>query len=231
MSHSTLAVTLRAMRAVLFDFDFTLADSTPGVLECFAYGFEQLGLPNCEAELVRRTIGLTLDEALRILHGIDDPIVARAFFDAFRERAADVMVENTRFLDGATRVVASLREAGLATAICSTKKRTHIEGVLERDGVVDLFDVVIGHEDVARAKPAPDALLAALSRLGVDADRALYVGDHPVDAQAAFGAGVAFVAVLTGPSLREEFGAHAVREYLASIDEVPRALRALRSAQ
>ncbi len=141
------------------------------------------------------------------------------------------MVPNTRFLDGATRVVAACRGAGYATAICSTKKRTHIEGVLERDGVVDLFDVVIGHEDVARAKPAPDALLAALSRLGVGAGRALYVGDHPVDAEAAAGAGVPFVAVLTGPSQRDEFGAHAVREFLASIDEVPRVLRALAGAQ
>jgi phosphoglycolate phosphatase len=95
---------------------------------------------------------------------------------------------------------------------------------------VDLFDVVIGHEDVARAKPAPDALVAALSRLGVGADRALYVGDHPVDAAAAAGAGVPFLAVLTGPSLRDEFGAHAVREYLASIDEVPAALLRLRTA-
>jgi phosphoglycolate phosphatase len=219
------------MRAVLFDFDFTLADSTPGVLACFAYGFARLGLPDVEAERVRRTIGLTLDEALRILHGIEDPAVARAFFDAFRERAADVMVPNTRFLEGATNVVAACRDAGFATAICSTKKRTHIEGVLERDGVADLFDVVIGHEDVARAKPAPDALLAALSRLDVGVDRALYVGDHPVDAEAAAGAQVAFVAVLTGPSRRDEFGAHAVREFLASIDEVPRVLRALAAAQ
>ena len=215
------------MRAVLFDFDFTLADSTPGVLDCFAYGFARLGLPNAPAERVRRTIGLTLDEALRILHGVEDPKLARAFFDAFRERAADVMVPNTRFLEGATRVVASCREAGFATAICSTKKRTHIEGVLERDGVVELFDVVIGHEDVARAKPAPDALHAALARLDVGAERALYVGDHPVDAEAAAGAGVPFVAVLTGPSQREEFGAHAVHEFLPSIDEVPRVLRAL----
>lgn len=215
------------MRAVLFDFDFTLADSTPGVLDCFAYGFERLGLPNVEAERVRRTIGLTLEEALRVLQGVEDPAAARAFFTAFRERAADVMVPNTRFLEGATRVVAACRAAGLVTAICSTKKRTHIEGVLERDGVADLFDVVIGHEDVARAKPAPDALVAALARLDVVAERALYVGDHPVDAEAAAGAGVAFVAVLTGPSRRDEFGAHAVREFLPSIDEVPRVLRAL----
>lgn len=215
------------MRAVLFDFDFTLADSSAGVVECFAHGFERVGLPNVEAERVRRTIGLTLDEALRILHGVDDPRVVRTFFDAFRERAADVMVPSTRFLERALEAVQACRDAGVATAICSTKKRSHIEGVLERDGVVSLFDVVIGHDDVAAAKPAPDALHAALARLDVGTDRALYVGDHPVDAEAATRAGVAFVAVLTGPSQRDEFGAHAVHEFLASIDEVPRALRSL----
>ena len=215
------------MRAVLFDFDFTLADSSAGVVECFAYGFERVGLPNVEPERVRRTIGLTLDEALRILHGVDDPLVVRAFFDAFRERAADVMVANTRFLERAVEAVQSCRDAGVATAICSTKKRSHIEGVLERDGVASLFDVVIGHDDVAAAKPAPDALHAALARLDVGTDRALYVGDHPVDAEAATRAGVAFVAVLTGPSQREEFADHRVHAFLASIDDVPRALRSL----
>jgi phosphoglycolate phosphatase len=137
------------------------------------------------------------------------------------------MVANTRFLERAVEAVQSCRDAGVATAICSTKKRSHIEGVLERDGVASLFDVVIGHDDVAAAKPAPDALHAALARLDVGTDRALYVGDHPVDAEAATRAGVAFVAVLTGPSQREEFAALRVQEFLASIDEVPRALRAL----
>jgi phosphoglycolate phosphatase-like HAD superfamily hydrolase len=31
------------MRAVLFDFDFTLSDSSPGVIECFAHGFARVG--------------------------------------------------------------------------------------------------------------------------------------------------------------------------------------------
>jgi phosphoglycolate phosphatase len=75
------------MRAVLFDFDFTLADSTPGVPSASRTASRDSGLPNAPAERVRRTIGLTLDEALRILHGVEDPTVARAF-DAFRERAA-----------------------------------------------------------------------------------------------------------------------------------------------
>lgn len=209
---------------MLFDFDFTLADSSPGVIECFAHGFARVGLPTADPEAVRRTIGLTLPEALRRLHGIEDPVLARAFAEAFRERAEHVMVASTRWLDSALEAVVACRAAGLATAICSTKRRSHIEGVLARDQQHALFDVVIGSDDVAAAKPAPDALHAALTRLGIETQRALYVGDHPVDAEAAARAGVAFVAVLGGPSGRAEFAAHPVRRFLASIAELPSAL-------
>lgn len=218
------------MRAVLFDFDFTLADSSPGVIECFAHGFARVGLPPADPEAVRRTIGLTLPEALRRLHGVEDAALARDFADAFRERAEHVMVASTRWLDRALEAVAACRHAGLATAICSTKRRSHIEGVLARDDLHALFDAVIGSDDVTTAKPAPDALHAALTRLGVGTDRALYVGDHPVDAEAAARAGVGFVAVLSGPSGRAEFASHPVRAFLRSIGELPGHFEAGRSA-
>lgn len=218
------------MRAVLFDFDFTLADSSPGVIECFAHGFARVGLPPADPEAVRRTIGLTLPEALRRLHGVEAAALARDFSDAFRERAEHVMVASTRWLDRALEAVATCREVGLATAICSTKRRSHIEGVLARDDLHALFDAVIGSDDVATAKPAPDALHAALTRLGVGTDRALYVGDHPVDAEAAARAGVTFVAVLSGPSDRAEFASHPVRAFLRSIGELPGHFEAGRSA-
>ena len=218
------------MRAVLFDFDFTLADSSPGVIECFAHGFARVGLPPADPEAVRRTIGLTLPEALRQLHGVEDAALARDFSDAFRERAEHVMVASTRWLDRALDAVVACREVGFATAICSTKRRSHIEGVLARDDLHALFDAVIGSDDVATAKPAPDALHAALTRLGVGTDRALYVGDHPVDAEAAARAGVTFVAVLSGPSDRAEFASHPVRAFLRSIGELPGHFEAGRSA-
>jgi phosphoglycolate phosphatase len=208
------------MRAVLFDFDFTLADSSPGVLDCFAHGFERVGLPAADPARVVRTIGLTLGEALRELHGVDDAAVVTAFVAAFRERAERVMVPNTRWLDGVLGVVERCRAAGWATAICSTKRRSHVEGVLLRDDLGALFDAVIGFDDVPAPKPAPDALHAALARLGVAPERALYVGDHPVDAEAAARAGLDFVAVLTGPSPRGAFEAFRVRRFLASLEEL-----------
>lgn len=209
-----------AVRAVLFDFDFTLVDSSAGVVECFAHGFARAGLPAADAARIRETIGLSLPTALARLHGVEDAAVVRAFVEAFRDRAEDVMVASTRWLDRAIATVEACRAAGLATAICSTKKRSHLEGVLVRDGLTTHFDVVVGADDVAAPKPAPDALHAALDRLQVEPAHALYVGDHPVDAIAAAAAGTRFAAVLAGPSRRDDFGAHPVERFLTSIDEV-----------
>jgi phosphoglycolate phosphatase len=216
---------LRRVRAVLFDFDFTLADSSEGVIECFAHGFARVGLPGADPARIRETIGLSLPTALVRLHGVDDAARVAAFVEAFRERAEDVMVASTRWLERAVETVAACRAEGLATGICSTKKRSHLEGVLVRDGLGDLFDAVIGADDVPAPKPAPDALHAALGRVGVEPGRALYVGDHPVDARAAAQAGVRFAAVLTGPSRRDDFDGHPVEHFLASIEGVAALVR------
>ena len=212
------------MRAVLFDFDFTLVDSSAGILDCFAYARARVGLPEVASEATRRTIGLTLGEALRALHGVDDPGLVSHFRAAFLERADAVMAARAVLLDAAVETLAALRAAGLATAVCSTKHRRQIERILRGLGLVHGFDAIVGAEDVVRHKPEPDALLLALERLRVEPARAVYVGDHRVDAQAAARAGMPFVAVLTGPSSRTDFEGHCVRDFLTSLAELPGAL-------
>jgi phosphoglycolate phosphatase-like HAD superfamily hydrolase len=66
-----------------------------------------------------------------------------------------------------------------------------------------LVDVVIGPEDAALPKPAPEMLLLALTRLGIAADEALYVGDMVVDIQTARGAGVAVWVVPSGSDAKD----------------------------
>jgi phosphoglycolate phosphatase len=212
------------VRAVLFDFDFTLVDSSAGILDCFAHARAQVGLPPVAPERTRRSIGLTLAQALRELHGVaDDELVAR-FREAFLERADEVMASSAVLLDAAAETLGALRAAGLRTAVCSTKHRWQIERILRRVALDHRFDALVGAEDVARHKPEPDALLLALARIGVEASRAVYVGDHRVDAEAAARAGVRFVAVLSGPSRREDFAGHAVGDFLDSLAALPGAL-------
>jgi len=209
------------VRAVLFDFDYTLADSSDAIVECFAAGLAAVGLPAIEPERIRRTIGLPLPEALRVLHGVADAALAARFREGFHVLAERIMHERTRVFAPVAEVVDALRGRGLATAICSTKRRSQIERILARHGLADRFDAIVGGEDVARHKPAPDALHLALDRLGVPPERALYVGDHHVDADAAAAAGVPFVAVLSGPTPRDDFMGRTVRAFLGSVAELP----------
>ena len=214
------------MRAVLFDFDYTLADSSDAIVECFGAGLAALGLPAAAPDAIRRTIGLPLPDALRVLHGIEDSALAERFRAGFHVLADRIMHERTRVFAPVADVIAGLRDAGLATAICSTKRRDQIERILARHALGDHFDAIVGGEDVPRHKPAPDALLLALSRLGVEPERALYVGDHRVDAEAASHAGIEFVAVLSGPSPRTDFAGRAVRAFLGSLADLPALLAA-----
>ena len=57
----------------LFDFDYTLADSSRGIVMCFRHVLERNGYADVTDEAIRRTIGKTLEESFSILTGVTDP--------------------------------------------------------------------------------------------------------------------------------------------------------------
>lgn len=190
---------------MLFDFDFTLADSSAGIIESTNHALGALGRPHAAHETIRRCIGLPLPAMLVSLSpGCDNAEQAR-FCRAFRERADEVMEASTVIFAPAVAAVRRLHLAGVRTGIVSTKFRYRLESVLGRRGLSDLFDVLVGLEDVTDPKPHPAGLLLALERLATPPEQALYVGDHEVDAEAADRAGVPFVGVLTGMTAADRF--------------------------
>ena len=56
----------------LFDFDYTLADSSRGIVICFRNVLERHGHTGITDEQIKHTIGKTLEESFTILTGIDD---------------------------------------------------------------------------------------------------------------------------------------------------------------
>ena len=204
-------------RAVLFDFDFTLADSSEGVVICMNHALGRLGLPPAPADAIRGTIGLDLHTALRILAGEEWRSREAEFFDHYVSKADEVMLAHTSFLPGAARVLRALRDSGYRTGVVTTKYRHRVEDALERDGLRAFVDVVVGFDDVARPKPAPDGLLRAAGSLRIPTGDCVYVGDSEVDAIAAEGAGMGFVAVLTGTTGEEVFARHPARAVLRGV--------------
>ena len=193
------------LAAVIFDFDYTLADSSVGIIDCIQTAQTEMGLPPSRAEQIRRTIGLSVPEILVTLNGQDQRGRVDEFRQRFQARADQVMADNTVVYDAVPEMLRSLAQRGVRCAIASTKFRYRIEAILAREGLRELVHTVIGAEDVAEHKPDPACLLAALGQLGLCAGEALYVGDSLPDAGAAQRAAIDFVAVLSGTTTATEF--------------------------
>jgi phosphoglycolate phosphatase len=212
-------------RAVIFDFDYTLADSSAPVTECINCALAGMGLPEVPREAACATIGLSLPETFRKLAGAEHAGKEEEFVARFARRADEVMVDQTAVYSSVKGVLRQLTLGGLGVGIVSTKYRHRIEAILRREGLREGVGVIVGGEDVTRHKPDPAGLLLAIEKLAAEPARALYVGDSVADAQTARQAGVTFVAVLSGVTPEGAFRPYPVAAVLEDVSKLPKFLQ------
>jgi len=136
--------------AIIFDFDFTLVDSSQGIVECVAYAFQELGLPIPPAERVMDTIGLSLAATFNRLTELDSSDMARNFVRCFHQHADQVMDNQTVVYECVRPLLELLRSANIRVGVVSTK--------LQKNGLDSLFDTIVGADDVTKSKPDPEGL-------------------------------------------------------------------------
>lgn len=192
-------------QAVCFDFDYTLGDSTDSIVAGFQYGLTGLGWPAPDRETVRRTVGYMLEDSYTMLTGDRDRSRQAKFRALFSEAAVERQRRETTLFPGAPELLRGLKARGVKAAIVSSKRGDTIEIIMDRFGLGDTLELVVGSGDVKRPKPDPEGLLFVLDRLGVRPEDALFCGDTVLDAGAARGAGCHFAAVLNGTTGAEAF--------------------------
>ncbi|MFO0846986.1 MAG: HAD-IA family hydrolase [Gemmataceae bacterium] len=205
------------VRAALFDFDGTLADSFEAITASTNHVRELYGLPPLAEAEVRVYVGLGLDHLMRTLVPTAPPADAVA---AYRAHHPSVMVDGTRLLPGVADTLAGLHRRGLRLAVCSNKAVRFTRALVEAFGLAPVFDAVLGPEDVGAPKPDPAMLVEALRRLGATAAEAVYVGDMAVDVHTAKAAGVPVWLVLGGAAGVEDAAAAGPDRVLASFAEL-----------
>ena len=212
-------------RAIIFDFDLTLADSTKGIVECVNFALERLNLPQADDERIKRTIGMSLEDTFLSLTEQTDNQNVSLFISNFVKRADQVMVDLTSMFASVPATTERLIEMGFALGIVSTKFRYRIEEILARERLSSRFGVIIGGEDVAEHKPHPGGLTTAIARMQMNANDVLYVGDSTIDALTAERAKVPFIAVLSGATSKSEFDEVPKVAVIDDISALPRLLR------
>jgi phosphoglycolate phosphatase len=211
-------------QSVIFDFDYTLADSSRGAIECINFALSEMGLAHVSAEAACRTIGLSLHETFLTLGEHHEPHRCDEFYRLFVQRAEQVMSNLTVLYESVPATVETLREAGLQLGIVSTKYRRRISEVLRREALMHGFEVIIGGEDVEQHKPHPEGLFQAIEKLGCSTASVVYVGDSVVDAELAQRAGVPLIVVLSGVTPKDDFHRYEPIAVLEGISQLPKVL-------
>ena len=119
------------------------------------------------------------------------------------------------------KVIRLLNRNNFKLGIVSTKYRFRIETILRRENILNLFEVIIGGEDVRELKPNPFGLILATKKLNLLPSDVVYIGDTTIDAETAYRAGVSFLAILSGVTPRCAFKGFQVKYFLANISTLP----------
>jgi phosphoglycolate phosphatase len=211
-----------SFRAVLFDFDGTLADTYPGIAASVNHVRSFYDLPPLPEAEVRRFVGR--GPAFLMAQTVPAGDVARNVA-RYKAHQPTVLKSGSRLFPGVAEVLTELCAVGLHLAVCSNKPRAFTVALLEHFRLADAITLVLGPEDVPRPKPAPDMLKKALRHLVVSGQEALYIGDMVVDIETARGAGTAVWVVPTGSNDRGTLEAAKPDRILDSLAELPVLLR------
>jgi beta-phosphoglucomutase len=219
-------LTAPPIAAVIFDFDGVLADTES--LHCRAYQdvARAFGLKLERSEYFETYLGWSDRDCLAALWvRAGWPLAAVDLDDLVRRKKAQyaLLLDEAALYPGVDAVLRRLHERGVLLAIASGAFRDEIEPVLQAGGVRSLFAAVIGAEDVAAGKPAPDPFLAALAALhrvtgrSLSPRHCLVVEDTPRGITAAHAAGMRCLAVTTTCDSRALCAAEAVIAHVAHL--------------
>jgi pyrophosphatase PpaX len=208
------------LRAVLFDFDGTLVDTTELIYQSMRHATGEVLGKELSREFLLANVGQPLPRQMELI----DAGRAEALLESYRlhnEEHHDALIQE---FPGVERSLARLRAGGVEIVVVTSKRRFSVEMALESfPGLKEVVDLFVTMEDTAEHKPDPAPLLKGLELLGdVTPEEAAYVGDSPFDVAAAKAAGITSVAVSWGAfsedTLREAEPDHLVEDIDSAVD-------------
>jgi pyrophosphatase PpaX len=202
-------------RAILFDLDGTLIDTTDLIVQCFHFSWNTVCSFNHSREALIKTFGMPLRDAMYQLLTSGEPKsdtigvfsdqhIIENLLSAYRSFNLSNHDSLAQPFQGACEVLKELRRRGYLIAVVTSKSREVGLRGLRLCSLDDLLDAAIFLEDTSFHKPRPEPIMAALEILGTPSTSATYVGDSRHDIIAGHAAGVKTVAALWGPSPRSE---------------------------
>lgn len=176
-------------RFFIWDFDGTLVDSYPGIVQAFSEALADFGCyedPDEIFALCMHTLSYCA-ETLSERFGIDHDVLVAAFTTHY----VALPPSATPLIPGVMPLCRRIQAAGGQNAIFTHRRRDSMQAVMDVHGMGDAFVDALTVSDGYPAKPDPTGFLELMARHGAAPEETLAIGDRVLDVEAGQNAGVA----------------------------------------
>ena len=192
-------------KAVIFDWDGTLADTKKAVVQSFQ---KVLGEAGCVVsdEFIERRMGIgtkkTIKEAfIEFDMQFDDEMLENLAREKIKIQAS--LTEIVDLFEGAAELLEELQgRAKIALATMSSRKV--VDKILAEKRIKTYFDVVVSADEIVEPKPDPEVFRVSAKKLGVDPEDCVVVEDSVFGVRAAKAAEMKCITVPSGAYSGEE---------------------------
>lgn len=180
------------LKAILFDFDGTIADTLPICFYAFQAVFKDFDNKECTTDEIKAMFGPS--ETGIIIENLQNKNHHQAI-EHFYKKYDEKHSENNYINEEIKELFQHLKKENYKLGIVTGKARRSLNISLKYLHMENMFDVIITGDDVDMPKPHPEGIYKALEQLGISGSEAIFLGDSDADIQAGIQAGVFTIGV------------------------------------
>ena len=193
---------MKHYKAVLFDLDGTLLDTSPGILKSIESTIEELGLEPIIQEEKLKFIGPPIMASFVKHCHLSEEIALQALTTFRRYYKMGNMLEANIYA-GIPEVLNYLQEKGILVGVATSKKEVFATEIIKHFGLDIYFNSIKGTDEKERLTKA-DIIENCIEELGVSCEDTVLIGDTEFDAIGAEKVGIDFIAVTYGFGFKQK---------------------------
>lgn len=207
-------------KLAIFDFDGTLVDSAPGIVQVMKEVVDEMGYSEELLQQWSHLVGVPLLRQMELLFPEHDAKFHEDLAQTYRDKYDSKAIEICPLFPGLRDMLESLRENRILVTIATSKRRHLVDAVVDHHGLTDYFKMIVGAADVNHHKPHPESVHVTMKALRIEPTEVVVIGDSTFDLDMARNAGVDAIGVTTGIHTRELLHKSEPRHIVDGLHEV-----------